>query len=377
MRHVCYVTGSRADFGLFSSTLRAIHSEPGLSVSVAVTGMHLDPRHGLTVRDVEASDLPICARVESPELDGTGLGMAMALGTMVRGLATCWHADRPDVVIVLGDRGEMLGGALAAAHLDIPVAHVHGGERSGTIDESIRHATSKLAHLHMVSTEQSRARLERMGERPERIWVTGAPGLDGLRGLASLSRFEVCESLGFEASRPVALMAYHPVLQDQGPVGARHASCIAECLHHRGFQVLALAPNADAGGLEIREALEDAAARGLVRLAVHLPRREFVSLMACSDVMIGNSSAGIIEAATFGTPVINIGDRQAMRERNANVIDAPPDAAGIAAALARASELGRFESRNVYGDGMAGRRIVGILGSVELGSSFTRKCNAF
>jgi len=359
-----------------SSTLRAANSVPGLAVSIAVTGMHLNPAHGLTVRDVEASGLPISARIHPAGLDGTGFGMATALATMLDGLAAAWLADRPDIVLVLGDRGEMLAGALAAAHLDIPVAHVHGGERSGTIDESLRHAISKLSHLHFASTEASRARLERMGERADRIWVTGAPGLDGLAALADRTRLELCAEAKLDSSRPVVLFCHHPVLQD-GENGTDAPRAALDACRARGLQVLAMTPNSDAGSVGIRALLEERAARGEIVLVRHLGRRDFASWMAQADLMVGNSSAGIIEAATFGTPVVNVGERQAMRERNANVVDVGNDAALIAAGIDRALATGRLPGANVYGDGLAGTRIVRVLGSVDLKCGLTRKCNAY
>lgn len=376
MRGICYVTGSRADFGLFESTLQAISAEPGLSISIAVTGMHLDRDHGLTVRDVERSGLPICARIESPELDGSGAGMAMALATMIRGFTSTWQAERPHVVVVLGDRGEMLAGALAAAHLDIPVAHVHGGERSGTIDESLRHAISKLAHLHFVSTEASRIRLERMGERPDRIWVTGAPGLDGLSELGDRSRDDLCAEAGLNPSRPIALFCHHPVLQ--GALrSAEEAEAALDVLGARGVQVLALAPNSDAGSLAIRRVLEGRALRGEVAVVQHLNRRDFASWMARADLIVGNSSAGIIEAATFGTPVVNIGDRQKHRERNSNVFDVSGDVLSIVAGVERALSSGRVPSGNRFGDGRAAARIVEVLRTVDLYDDLTSKCNVY
>lgn len=376
MRRICYVTGSRADFGLFASTLQAIRNEPGLAPSIAVTGMHLNPAHGLTVRDVEQSGLPICARIESPELDGSGVGMALALGTTIRGLASVWQAENPHVVIVLGDRGEMLAGAIAAAHLDIPVAHVHGGERSGTIDESLRHAISKIAHLHFVSTEASRERLVRMGERADRIWVTGAPGLDGLRELADRTRDELCADMGLDPARPIALFCHHPVLQD-GLSSADAPRVALDVLAAREVQVLAMTPNSDAGSFAIRALLEERASRGQVTVARHLARRDFVSWMAHVDLMVGNSSAGIIEAASFGTPVVNIGDRQALRERNANVLDVGGDAVSIAAGIGKALEIGRLAPANRFGDGNAARRIVKVLRTVVLSEGLTRKSNAY
>jgi GDP/UDP-N,N'-diacetylbacillosamine 2-epimerase (hydrolysing) len=358
------------------STLRLLAGSHGVSLGIAVTGMHLDPLHGATVREVEASGLRIDRRVPAPSLDGTGAGMAKALAEMTSGLVDAWSASKPDLVLLVGDRGEMLAAALAAAHLDVPIAHVHGGERSGTIDESIRHAVSKFAHLHMVATEASRDRLVCMGERPDRIWVTGAPGLDGLGELATERRAELCAAFALDPTRPLALMSYHPVLQD-GADAAAPAAALLDAAREAGLQVVALAPNSDAGSREVRSALERAEGRGEICLAVHLPRRRFVSLMACADLMVGNSSAGIIEAATFGTPVVNVGDRQAMRERSTNVLDAGTDTASIRGCIYRALASGRGPCVNAYGDGAAGPRIVEILRLADLGRQLTRKSNAY
>ena len=182
------------------------------------------------------------------------------------------------MILVLGDRGEQLAGALAAIHLNIPVAHLHGGERSGTVDEPIRHAISKIAHYHWVATEGSKNRLIRMGEREDRIFITGAPGLDGLKELAQQSRDELCQDKKFTPDQPIALVIFHPVLQEVDQAG-RQAEQLMEALMDRSLQVMALMPNADAGGNSIREILERYRNRPAVRLAVHMPRTEFVSWM--------------------------------------------------------------------------------------------------
>src|SRR5690348_10431131 len=205
-RKVCYITGTRADFGLIQSTLQHIRKFVTLDLSLVVTGMHLMRGHGLTVAEIERAGLPIAARIEVEEGMPTGALMAKNIARMLVGFVEALEAIRPDLVLVLGDRGEMLAGALAAIHLNILVVHIHGGERSGTVDEPVRHAISKLAHFHFVATDESKERLVRMGEAADRVFVVGAPGLDGLKETALAGREGLCAAVGFDAKRPVALI---------------------------------------------------------------------------------------------------------------------------------------------------------------------------
>ncbi len=375
-RVVCYVSGSRADFGLMESTLRAIHQAPDLTLGILVTGMHLATQYGSTVRDIEVSGLPIVARIPVELEPATGRTMACNIGRMLCGIVEHLDAERPDVVLVLGDRGEMLAGALAALHLNIPVAHVHGGERSGTVDEPIRHAISKVSHYHFVATLRSRERLVRMGEQPDHIWVTGAPGLDGIEALATRSRGELAASIGFDPDKRIAMMVYHPVVQEDAVAG-RSAHVLLSCLLRHDVQVLAMAPNSDSGSEAIQRVLSDYAAAGHVQFKTHLGRSDFVSWMAAVDLLIGNSSAGIIEAASFGTPVVNVGSRQNLRERNANVIDAPVDAAALEKAIQKALQRGRTTASNIYGDGASAARIVELLSTVPLDLPVLAKSNVY
>lgn len=376
MRHVCYITGTRADFGLMASTLRRIHSDPRLRLSVLVTGMHLAPLHGETVREIRATGFPILAEVPVADVEPSGASMSRGIATMLDGFTRALDAARPDAVLLLGDRGEMLAGAVAAIHLGIPVAHVHGGERSGSVDEPVRHAISKLSHLHFTSTPAARERLVRMGELADHIWVTGAPGLDGITASNLEDRASLCAEAGFAADRPVALGLFHPVVNDtisrQTQVrallqGARRAGC----------QVLMLQPNSDAGSAEIREELRRLEGSRDLAIRTHLARERFIAWMAQCDVMIGNSSSGIIEAASFGTPVVNVGNRQNLRETGANVVTVPADEDAIATALGAALRNPRPMADNIYGDGRAGERIVERLATVELGPSLLAKCNAY
>ena len=376
MRKVCYFSGTRADFGLMQATLKAIDAHPALALSIVVTGMHLAPRYGNTVDDIVRSGLPITARCAVEMEPATGATMARNIGHMLVAFVTALEQIEPDLVLLLGDRGEMLAAALAAIHLNIPVAHVHGGERSGTVDEPVRHAISKLSHFHLAATADAAQRLVRMGEDPAQVHVTGAPGLDGLTELALNSRAALCAAAGLQPEQPLALMVFHPVLQEATEARAQTSNIVA-ALRESGIQIVALMPNADAGSAEVRAVLAGHVGIEGIHVASHFPRTHFVSWMACADLMIGNSSAGIIEAASFGLPVINIGNRQGLRERNANVRDCRAEPALLRAAIGEALQLPRSVAKNVYGDGRSAGRIAELLATLPLEPAILMKSNAY
>lgn len=378
-RHIAYVTGTRADFGLMAGTLRRLHEQADTKVSLLVTGMHLSAEFGMTVNEVEALGLPIAARIPLNVDDRSQAGMAQAVGQAVTGIAQALAGMRPDLLLLLGDRGEMLAGAIAALHLGIPVAHLHGGERSGTVDEPMRHAITKLSHLHLVGTEESRERVVRMGELPQHVFVVGAPSLDDVVNRKDVPRAQVLQTLGVPAGARYALVLFHPVVQEmaraQSQVEALVQGLQAEILG-RGMHVVWLAPNADAGSAFIVEAMQRAGG-SQVHCVTHLPRDRYLDALACADLLVGNSSSGIIEAASLGTPVVNIGKRQLLRQRNANTLDCEGDVASIRTALATALERGRFSPGNVYGDGQSGERIAGLLATLPLPASLLDKSNAY
>lgn len=376
VRKIAYISGTRADFGLMQSTLEKIQQHPEMELAILVTGMHLSGSHGHTVCEIEAAKMPIAARIPLVLEPTTGATMARNIGKMLIDFVDILEEIRPDILLLLGDRGEMLAGAIAAIHLNIPVVHIHGGERSGTVDEPIRHAISKMAHFHFVATVGARNRLIQMGEKPSQIWVTGAPGLDGLIDLADVSRESLLDSVGLDAHKPVALMVYHPVLQEADLAGV-NVCCVLDALEKLGVQVIALMPNSDAGSASISKILKTQAKNACVRVIDHLPRKDFVCWMASVDFMIGNSSSGIIEAASFGTPVINIGSRQNLRERNDNIIDVPVEGAAIVSAIETVLGGKRISNKNVYGDGLAGERIVSLLGVIPLTSDVLHKTNVY
>ncbi|MDO9403330.1 MAG: UDP-N-acetylglucosamine 2-epimerase [Polaromonas sp.] len=376
-RKVIYLSGTRADFGLMKSTL--LQAAQCVDLSVAATGMHLDPQFGHTVDEIRAAGLYVCGEVPVDVSTRTPASMSAAIGEGLKGITTLLQHERPDILLLLGDRGEMLAGALAALHLGIVCVHLHGGERSGTVDEPVRHAISKLSTYHLVATSESRERLVRMGEADSRVFVTGAPGLDGLRELADgVPGTAVVPGTDWLLSpgRPFALVLFHPVVQ-QASDAYTQTTHVLKALHQTGLPVVWLEPNADAGSLDILRALGDVPMPpGSVRVK-HLPRHLFCAAMKHCAVMVGNSSSGIIEAATFGTPVVNVGDRQRLRERNTNVQDVAPDQQLVHDAIQNALNHGKWPCDNRYGDGQSGERIASHLASLSLDRSVLEKTNAY
>lgn len=375
MRRIYYITGTRADFGLMRSTLELINAHPRLELGLLVTGMHLDPHYGNTVQEIRESGLPIVKDIPvTLRSDATG-NMARAIGNELLGMVDALEVNPPDFLLLLGDRGEMLAGAIAALHLNIPIVHLHGGERSGTVDEPVRHAISKLAHIHLTATQGARERLIRMGERADMIFVTGAPGLDGLTGNPIPPKEEIYSSIGFSPSKRTALVVFHSVVQQSREAAVQVRVVLDALVQLEDLQVLVLMPNADAGGEAMREVIKEP--RVDVKVVNHLPREQFCQWLAVVDVMVGNSSSGIIEAASFDTPVVNIGLRQQGRERSANVRDVPVETHAIGRAVTEVLAEGRIPVENVYGDGHAGERIVALLESVQINSDMLLKCNEY
>lgn len=375
LRKLIYLSGTRADFGLMKSTLQRLARV--LDLSVAVTGMHLDARYGHTVDEIRAAGLRVCGEIPVDVATRTPQSMSAAVGECLKGVTDLLARERPHMLLLLGDRGEMLAGAIAALHLGIVCVHVHGGERSGTVDEPVRHAISKLSTYHLVATQESRERLIRMGEHPDRVAVTGAPGLDGLTQEAALSKAQCQQHLNLPADKDYVLALFHPVVQQARDAYAQTVAVLS-ALHRIGLPVVWLEPNADAGSLEILRALDALGLPPESRRLNHLsPRSLFCSVMRHAAVMVGNSSAGIIEAASFETPVVNVGDRQRLRERNSNVMDVSPEATALHAGLVAAIAHGRWPCENRYGDGLAGARIVQWLLTCPLDPSLLEKANTY
>jgi UDP-hydrolysing UDP-N-acetyl-D-glucosamine 2-epimerase len=377
-RRIGVVTAARSDYGHLASVLGEIRAAPDLELLLFVAGSHLAPRFGETVRLVEADGWAIAERVDMGIESDTPEAVARAIGAGVTGLAGALARQRPDILVVLGDRFEMLAGAAAALPMLVPVAHIHGGELTeGAIDEQIRHAITKLAHLHFPAAEVNAARLRQMGEEPWRIHCCGAPGLDRFRTMTFLSREALGERLGLALRRPTLLVTLHPATLEIADTAA-HAHELLAALAGVDADMVLTYPGAEATSDQIVERLAAfAAERKHVRLLPTLSDAVYVSLLREADAMVGNSSSGIVEAPSFELPAVNVGDRQAGRLRAPNVIDVEPARAAIAAGIRRAldpSFRGSLRGlANPYGDGRAAPRIVRVLREVALGPRLVRK----
>ncbi len=355
------VTGTRADLGLWLPILDEIGRRSAeIEASLLVTAMHLDPRFGHTVDEVRALGVPISGEVPCTPAGDSLVEMAAAIGVALEGMAPVIGGVRPDWLLLLGDRGEQLAAGLAALHLGVPIAHLHGGEEThGAVDDTLRDLVSRLAHLHLVANNEAAARLRALGEEPWRIVVTGAPGLDRLAAEADgdITALRARFALG---TGPYLLVVQHPETVGQRSHLDDLDPTLAAVLTS-GLPALAVLPNADAGGRAMTDRL--LGEPGL-RTVASLPRAEYVTLLAGAAALLGNSSSGIIEAALLGVPAVNVGDRQAGRTRGDNVIDVPADEAAIAAALRRALDpafRAGLARRSPYGDGHAAPRIVDAL----------------
>jgi UDP-hydrolysing UDP-N-acetyl-D-glucosamine 2-epimerase len=370
-RAIGVVSVSRSDYGHLVPVLRELQADPALRLLLFVAGAHLAPRFGRTVELIEADGWPIAERIEMLEPGTSPEAVALATGRGVGGFARAYARHRPDLLVVLGDRFEMLAAAVAALPFALPVAHIHGGEVSeGAMDNQIRHAITKLAHLHFVSAAPHARRVAHMGEEPWRIHTTGAPGLDRIRAARLLSRAAVAEALGLPVAGPWLLVTFHPVTLEYRDT-ERHIDELLAALDKVEAALVVTYPGADTEGQTIIERLEEFAGRhGNVRLSKSLGDRLYLSLLRHADAMVGNSSSGLIEAPSFGLPVVNIGSRQAGRLRGANVIDVGPGRdeilRGIEAALVPGLRARLRAAPNPYGDGRTAPRIVRVLREVEL-----------
>lgn len=365
MRRLTYLTGTRADFGVMQPILSEIAASPFLELDLIVTGMHLSERFGMTVAEVEASGLPISARIPVPIDDDSALGMGLSAAKVTEAIARFLAEHQRDAFIVLGDRWEMLAAAQSVLFAGIPLVHLCGGERSGSIDESMRHAISKLAHIHLVAADDGQRRLIGMGEEPWRIHKVGAPGLPGLVEMAQVDRTVLGERYGFDPAQPFALLLFHPVVQDAQSAG-RQWKELFDALAETGLQIVSLLPNADSGTDQIRKEIDEAARTGKLITVEHMPREDYVSALRQARFLIGNSSSGIVEAATLGTPVVNVGDRQAGRLRGPNVFDTSFDQPELRKAIAAARNFDASGLVNVYGETHADRRVREVLETVDL-----------
>lgn len=375
-RRICIVTGTRADYGLLYWLMHEVREDPALHLQIVATGMHLSPEFGLTYQEIENDGFTIDETVEMLLSSDSPVGIAKSIGVGTMGFADALARLEPDMVVLLGDRFEILAAAQAALVARIPIAHIHGGETTeGAIDESIRHAVTKMAHLHFVSAAPFRRRVIQLGENPDRVFEVGAPGLDYIRQLNLLDREALGQSIGFKIEAPTFIITYHPAtLQDRPPVES-----VEEILraldHFPKARLIFTKCNADTRGRAINERIEEYVAQNQSRACVHtsLGQQRYLSALHHVDLMIGNSSSGLIEAPAIPVPTVNIGDRQKGRLKGESVIDCAENEAAITEAIRYGlSESLREkvqEAESPYGDGYAAPRICNRLKSIDLGST--------
>jgi len=352
-RKIAFVTGTRAEYGLLYWTMKEVQAQ-GATLQLIATGAHLSKAHGYTISQIEADGFTIDVKVDMQLAGDSRVEITQAMGRAVSGMASALTQLKPDIVVLLGDRYEILAAASAAAMLNIPIAHIHGGEiTEGAIDEAMRHAISKLSYWHFASAAPYAKRLIQMGEDPSRVFTVGAPGIDNIARLELLDRPALEKELGLALTSPLLLVTYHPETMSRMPVDAQCAALTRALDAFPNATLIMSGSNADAGGLAVNAALETFAKAKPQRLwRISYGSRNYLSLMKEANVVIGNSSSGVIETPALGRATVNIGDRQKGRLRAPSVIDCPCDTQAIIQAIkhALASEFhASLETSSLFG----------------------------
>ena len=376
-RKIAVVTGTRAEYGIYFPVLKAIQISSKLDLSLIVTGMHLSENFGHTVDEIEKDGFIIDAKIPLGLLEDSGASMARDVGMCTLGLTDALEKIKPDILLVLGDRGEMLATAIVGIYMNIPVAHLHGGEVSGTVDESVRHAITKLSHIHFPATEESAERIRKLGEDEFRIHVVGAPALDTILSETFVPKEEIRKRFDLDINKLIVLVVQHPVTTEFDDV-ERQIRETMDAVVELGEQTVLIYPNADAGGRKIIEIIEQYRGHDFIRIFKSLKHVDYLSLMRSADVMVGNSSSGIIEAPSFGLPVVNIGTRQIGRQKGQNIIDVDYDKDKIIKAIKVGLYYKEFKGKaskciSPYGNGHASTKIAEILENMDITPELLQK----
>lgn len=377
MRKIAVVTGTRAEYGILKPVLKTIKTHPRLDLALVVTGMHLSREFGYTIKEIRKDGFKIDAKVEMLHAEDTGAAMAKSIGQGIEKMTEVLKRIKPDFIVLLGDRAEMLAGAVAASYVGIPIAHLHGGEVSGSVDDSVRHAITKLAHVHFPATRGSANRIIKMGEDPSRVFIVGAPSLDTILNERLPKQAKLSKKYGLDLSKPILLVLQHPVVTEADEAANQikeTLNAIVELKH----QTIIIYPNADAGGRRMIKVIKKYERYPFIKSFKSVPYSDYLGLMRVASVMVGNSSSGIIETPSFHLPVVNIGSREKGRERSTNVIDVRHSKREIVKAIKKALYDKRFrfkvkKCRNPYGNGEAGPRIAETLSKIKITPKLTQK----
>ncbi len=381
VRRVVGITGSRSEYDCMVSVYRAVAEHPGLSLSLVVTGAHLSKHYGLTVQEIEKDGFVIAEMVESLLNGDRDVTRVKSAGIQLYGLAQAIDRLRPDILIVFGDREESITTALVGAYLNIPVAHVSGGDRViGNVDDSVRHAVTKLAHLHFATNGASMERILRLGEQPFRVFNTGNPALDRLADTELMGREELLHWYGFSKSewtRHLLVVIQH-VISSEIDKAYHQMSATMEAVKELECNAVVIYPNSDAGSQDIIRCLHAHEDLAHIKIHRHVGRKEFVNTLRHASCLVGNSSAGLLEAPFLRLPAVNVGNRQQGRMHADNVQFVPHDKDQIKQAILKACGDSEYRKKieacpSPYGDGKSGERIASILASIPLDANLLTK----
>ena len=380
MKKVLVISGARSEYGLLRPLLKRLKANKNLKTQLVITGSHLEKKFGQTIKEVN-KDFKVSATLRLTLEKDTNEAMSILLGQAVLGFTKIFKKLQPSIILILGDRVEIFGAALAAYYLNIPIAHLHGGDKSigGHLDDSVRHAITKLAHLHLAASQQSAERIIKIGEEGWRVRLVGAPGLDSIREFKESEQFnknDLLSKMKMDPTRPTALLIQHPITTETKLAGSQMRG-VLEAIKELALQTVVIYPNADAGGRQIIKVIEKYRKYPFIKIYKNLEHNDFLRLLAVVDVMLGNSSSGIIESPSFNLPFVNIGKRQEGRERADNVIDVGYSKEAIKMVIKKALSP-RFKNklkkcRNPYGDGLASQRIVKILDGLKINNKLLQK----
>jgi UDP-N-acetylglucosamine 2-epimerase (non-hydrolysing)/GDP/UDP-N,N'-diacetylbacillosamine 2-epimerase (hydrolysing) len=370
------VTGTRAEYGLLYWLMKEVQGDPDLQLQVVATGTHLSPEFGLTYKVIEEDGFYIDAKVEMLLSSDTPVGIGKSIGLGTIGFSDAFDRLAPDIIVLLGDRFEILAAAQAALVARMPIAHLFGGDTTeGAFDEAIRHSITKMAHLHFVSNEQSAARVRQLGENPEHIYDFGSTGIDQIKRVERLSREEIQRQIDYTFQKKNLLVTFHPAtLEQTSPESQFQELLAALALIGPDVGVIFTYPNADPAGRSLIPLIDRfVAEHPQARAYTSLGQLRYLSVMSQVNAVVGNSSSGLYEAPSFKIPTINIGDRQKGRLQAASVINCAPDARLISEAIQSAFAMDCSVVINPFGDGDASQKIKDVLTAVPLGETLLKK----
>ena len=380
MRKIAFVTGIRSEYDILASIIKKVKAHPGLEEAIIVTGAHLSGQFGNTLREIEKDNFIIAEKIETLLAGDTLLSRAKSAALQYLGLVQAFDRIKPDIIMAMGDREEAINCAMAGVYLNVPVAHISGGDKVwGNVDDTVRHAVTKLAHLHFPTTEENSERIRKLGEEEWRIFCVGSAGLDRFVETENLSKEELSKRIGFSITQePYLLLIQHP-LSSEFEIAEKQMRITLEAIAEAKLKTFVSYPNSDAGSFGIIKVLEEFTKKyNFINSYRNLGRVEFVNLLRNSSLLLGNSSCGITEAPLLKLPVINIGNRQKNRQHAENVIFVEAEKNLILKAINVSLKDKKFLQKvkncvNPYGDGNTGSKIAKILSEIELNSKLLNK----